>query len=451
MLLNLLKDKSGNFGLMTALVAVPLIGAAGMAVDYAKAMSRKHHMQEAADAAVLAAATSGKTNLRDLTAVAQSFYDSNISQRGYGPQNLQLSVDAAKRITVTVSARVPVSLAAVLHPEGIPVTVLSQAEPGQDQTIEVVLVLDTTYSMVGKKLSDLKAASKSMLNLFKKADPSRNRIRIGIVPFSRYVNVGTHNRNQSWITVPADYATTTNSCTTSRPVLSKSNCTTVSKTGYNDGIPYSYTQEQCKTVVYGDPVTTCAPKTNTYSWSGCVDSRKSPSDLLDSADPKYVGLLNTSCGSPITPLTNDYTTLGKAVDAMKANNETYIAPGILWGWSLLSPTVPFDQGAPMDDKTRKIMVVMTDGANTKSPTYPYHNGNDARLADKKMKSVCDNARDAGVTTYTVAVGVTESAALAALASCASDASKALSVDDSAELEEIFGGIATQILTARLTM
>ena len=45
------KDKSGNFAVMTAIVAVPLIGAAGMATDFSMALSRKADLQAAADAA----------------------------------------------------------------------------------------------------------------------------------------------------------------------------------------------------------------------------------------------------------------------------------------------------------------------------------------------------------------------------------------------------------------
>ena len=34
-----ISDRSGNFGIMTALLMVPLLGMAGMAVDFAHAMS----------------------------------------------------------------------------------------------------------------------------------------------------------------------------------------------------------------------------------------------------------------------------------------------------------------------------------------------------------------------------------------------------------------------------
>jgi len=61
-----------------------------------------------------------------------------------------------------------------------------------------------------------------------------------------------------------------------------------------------------------------------------------------------------------------------------------------------------------------------------------------------------NAKTAGLTIFTVAVGVTGSTA-AGLAECASDKSKAYSIEDSAKLVDVFKTIAGQIMTPRLTM
>ncbi|WP_104663806.1 TadE/TadG family type IV pilus assembly protein [Ensifer adhaerens] len=55
----LLKCRSGNFGLLAAIVAIPLIAAIGVAIDLAAALNRKAVMQGAADAAALAGAAAG--------------------------------------------------------------------------------------------------------------------------------------------------------------------------------------------------------------------------------------------------------------------------------------------------------------------------------------------------------------------------------------------------------
>ena len=51
----LLADRSGNFGMLTALLMVPLIGSAGMAIDYGHAMSLRTQLYAAADAAAVGA------------------------------------------------------------------------------------------------------------------------------------------------------------------------------------------------------------------------------------------------------------------------------------------------------------------------------------------------------------------------------------------------------------
>ena len=47
---NIWQDKSGNFGILSALLMVPLIGAAGVALDVTHGMAVKSDLQMAADA-----------------------------------------------------------------------------------------------------------------------------------------------------------------------------------------------------------------------------------------------------------------------------------------------------------------------------------------------------------------------------------------------------------------
>src|SRR5690242_2977058 len=53
----MLQDRSGNFGIMTALLLPVLVGAAGISVDLTNAMQARSSMQGLADAAALAAAS----------------------------------------------------------------------------------------------------------------------------------------------------------------------------------------------------------------------------------------------------------------------------------------------------------------------------------------------------------------------------------------------------------
>lgn len=450
----LLRCQSGNFAVLTAVMAVPLLLMTGVAIDYHTASTQRSQLQEAADAAVLYAASSGETDPAKLQAMAEKAFHGNIPSSLAGSARVDhFEVTPDHHVSITVSAKAFILLTRLIKPEGLDISVLSQALAGSDDKIEVALVLDNTYSMYGQKLTDLKSASNSLVKIFENVDKTKNKVKIAVVPFSRYVNVGTSYRGSAWLNVPDDYSTTQNVCTTSKPVISQSGCTTTTKTGYNDGVPYTYKSTSCTSVVYGEPVKTCADKTSTYKWSGCVGSRKSPFDVVDTTgDEKYTGLLNTSCGAALLPLSNNYTSIRAAITAMVANNETYIAPGILWGWNVLSSTQPFPEGLAYNTGVKKFIILMTDGTNTVSPSYPAHNGSSVSKSDGLMATVCANVKAKDITVYTVAVGIDAASSTATeLAKCASAPDKAVLVQDSSKLTSTFEAIASQIVASRLTM
>ncbi len=447
------KDKSGNFGVVTALLVVPLFACAGLAVDFSKAMVSKAELQSAADSAVLSAVSMAKTSNETMKAELTKVFKGNLSPALAGSASVEdVNISTDNYITINAKSSIPLTLGAFFFKDSWELKVAAQAVRSDYQKVEIAMVLDNTYSMTGQKLTNLKAAANALLDVFEKS--KNQNVRFALVPFSRYVNVGTANRNQLWLTVPDDYSTTKNTCTTSKPVISKSGCKTVTTTGTNDGVQTTSTKEQCESYTYGEPVTSCSDKTSTYTWTGCVGSRNNPLDVNDTEPTlRYTGLLNTSCGSAVVPLTTNYSTLRTAISKMVANNETYIPAGVLWGWNMLSPTQPFTEGEPKATGINKFLIIMTDGTNTLSPNksnYMLHTGTDTAKADSLMTTVCSNAKNAGLTIYTVAVGVTGSTA-EGLATCANDSSKAFSIEDSAKLVEVFKKIAGQILTPRLTM
>lgn len=62
-----LTDKSGNFGIMTAILLPVLLGFAGAGMELANVMQVKADMQNTADSAALAAATEARLKKGDLT------------------------------------------------------------------------------------------------------------------------------------------------------------------------------------------------------------------------------------------------------------------------------------------------------------------------------------------------------------------------------------------------
>ncbi len=389
------KDRSGNFALTAAVLSLPLFGAAAFAVDYVNAASYRADIQNAVDAAVLSAASSNKTTEAELRIVAEEALRGNLPKGVRDDVSVKgLVVSADGRVTLTVDGVLPSTFAHLFNFDTLKVNVAAQASRPGSQSLEVALVLDNTGSMKGQKLADLKTATLEMITTFEQA--TELKTKMGVVPFGDYVNVGLGNRGRSWLQVEPD---------------SKSRI-----------------------------------------WRGCVGSRANPDDTRKGrTDRPIPGLMNVACVAPILPLTDKFDSVRTAVSAMQANGLTYVPAGVLWGWHVLAPGEPFAEAAKPAKTLRKFMIVMTDGANTRSPTYPSHTGTNIKLADDKMVETCTNAKADGIEIFTVAVGIDNAATRAELAKCASSPANAIAVSESRKLKQTFQDIAAQILRVRLTM
>jgi hypothetical protein len=105
---------------------------------------------------------------------------------------------------------------------------------------------------------------------------------------------------------------------------------------------------------------------------------------------------------PLTALKTNKNKIIQKINALRAKGTTYIPAGLMWGWRVLSHNAPFTQGA--DDATikrwnvRKVIVLMTDGANTVSPylrnsrTYREHTGHDTNYANSMTLEACNNIK-----------------------------------------------------------
>jgi hypothetical protein len=133
---------------------------------------------------------------------------------------------------------------------------------------------------------------------------------------------------------------------------------------------------------------------------------------------------------------------------MTANGETYIAPGLLWGWRLLSHNPPFADGLPAGS-AKKILVLMTDGANTYSASYPEHHNTDVAAANDKLAKVCAAAKTGGLTLYTIAFQVTDTTIQNVLSQCATGVPYYYNAQTNADLQAAFTSIGAQLTNLRL--
>ena len=348
----------------------------------------------------------------------------------------------------------------------ITMSVTSQAAFGTGN-VEIVFALDTTGSMSSvdpgtghTKLADAQVAASNLIDTIFSAPSANSRVKVGFVPFNYYVNVGLAYRGAAWLTNTNDYTgpAITPACYPTYPNIVYGAVIHHADPYLNDGVPAIYNWDEYPVVSYGAPgPNQCDPPWSpTYTWSGVVGSR---SALLDQQET--VGAANPVSGiynfglppQPLQRLTNNPALIKSQINSTTAGGETYIAPGLLWGWRVLSPFGPFADGASYSPATKKIMILMTDGANTHSPNYPDHEGGDVTSgsgANAITSSTCTSIRTAGIEIYTVAFAVTDLTIKSILQGCASDSAHYFDAGTSAAMMAAFQQIGANMTALRLT-
>ncbi|MDX2159466.1 MAG: pilus assembly protein [Hyphomicrobiaceae bacterium] len=395
------RDRSGAAAIVFALSAMLVLGGVGLSIDGARLYGVQHRLQQALDSAVLAAARRAATDgtTEQVEATFNSFFAATEVAQDIPIRSVVPDTSRPRRVWAGVVADVPMVLMPILGFRTAEVRAQSMAEFGFTR-LEIALALDNTGSMEGAKLDALKQSALRLVDTLLSKGPGGDAVRFALVPFGQYVNVGVDRRGSTWLTVPPDDSSST--------------------------------------------------------WNGCVGSRASPLNVQDSSyDARIPGIPNAFCPSPIQPLTSARSVLAAAIGDMVATGATYIPAGVMWGWRVLSTGEPFsesagDRTAPDGDRINKILILMTDGANTRSATFPGHDGTDTEAANQHTATACANAKATGIGIYTIAFDVTDATVKAMLTSCASAPGRFFDASDSAQLDAAMQAIGQQLSSLRLS-
>lgn len=503
-----LSDRRGNVATVVALSMGPICIAGLGAMDLARATSAKSQLQDALDAASLAAARTNAETDAELKAAGDRFL----------AQNLKLSSDFSIKTTafrfgengkVISSAQLEVKpfIAGMVNGGMMSVGASSEVVRAGAK-LEIALVLDNTGSMnSGSKLSNLKTAAKSFITTMedvaeKSVEPEM--VKIAIVPFSNTVRVdGATYRYASWIdqtgSSPVNdeiFTTATGTQHANRFDLFAKlgttwrGCVEMRRAPYDvDGTPptsgatlytpyFAVDEPDRRTSGYGEEYENdyVSDGTSSSNWrvrQGSVTKYKSTSGLGTGFGP------NKDCAlQKLIRLSTDFGALRTAIDNLNATGNTNIPIGMAWGWNVLSPDAPFSDGAAYtDEKFKKIVILMTDGDNTmdqrdtpndgtyagtgyiwqgrvlKASGHPLTNGATAEerkeALDSRLALLCTNMKNKDIEIYTMRVEVTTGTSTL-LKGCASGVDHYYEVKDSSTLTQVFESIAGQIAALHLS-
>lgn len=482
-------DRRGNIAVTLALALIPIVTLAGGAIDVSRAYVVKARLTQALDAAGLAVAGTPGASETKLKELAQHFFNANYPAAEIGvPGNLLVAL-GDNTVTLSVTADMQTVLLGIVGIDEMQVGAEIEVTR-ESKGLEVVMVLDNTGSMGSSgKIQALKTASRSMIDILFGDQAHPEKLMMGLVPFAAGVNVGTdfsedymdmagqssiHDenftpgtnlwslyndiRNRSW---PG--------CVQTRPSPMDEEDTLPTRSNPDSlWVPWFAPDEPDKSNYYyvndylSDDTRNKAKEderqrnTSKYNNAWVSSSSKGPNDGCDMR--------------PITPMTNDRNLLLDEIDAMQASGLTHIPVGLAWGWRVISPSAPFTEGKPYDDKeVNKAIILLTDGENVLG-TRNNHNGSyytaygylsEGRLGttngwtasnrlDEKTEQICENIKDTGVRLYTITFQVSSSSTRELMRDCATSPSLYFDSPSNEELTTVFQAIARDLSNLRLS-
>lgn len=403
------RDCRGSFATITGVSIVAIMLCAGIALDYTRIAHTRSIINDALDAAILAAGnelSSGTATGAQLEQDFRDYFEANLESRSVSLDNIQIvrfeASESTGKISAEAHAKVPTTLLALTGTKevdiGVPVEAVFASED-----IEVAMVLDVTGSMKQNgKLQALKSAASDAIGILLPNGSTGDRVRIGVVPYSSAVNAG-------------GYAATASA----------------GQAGKDD----------------------------------CVTERGGSQSATDASYSVSPVLAQTSAcpGQSILPLTSNATQLVNQIGSFTASGYTAGHIGIAWGYYMLSENWRSlwrgAEPARYSDPVHKVAIIMTDGEFN---TYYYGvKGNVNRQENRSSDAAEDLCTDmkrtkggsSGITIYAIAFDAPYKAEKL-LKQCASpdtgDKTHFFSASDPEELRAAFATIASDIRQLRLS-
>lgn len=504
-------DNRGNVAVVAALAMGPICVAGLGAMDLARVTSAKSQLQDALDAAALAAARTNATTPEELKAAGDRYLKQNLKalSSDFALASSTFTFGESGQVIASATLRVTPFVAGLVTGGAMDVGASAEVVRA-DQKVEIALVLDTTGSMTeGTKLADMKKAAKSFITFMegvaaKAVEP--DAIKISLVPFANTVRVDeSAYRYSMWVDQSGTSPINNEIFTTSSGNQFANRFSLFSALGTGWGgcmemrqAPYDVqdTPPTSGATLYTPYFAPDEPDSQTSGYGRDYQNDYVPDNtsstnwrvrqgMINKYGGKKKGGMSTGfgpnkgCGvSKMMRLTTNYSSLRTAIDALSASGNTNIPIGMSWGWNTLAPHAPFADGVPYNEKGhKKVLVLMTDGENTMDQRDTPNDGNYAgtgyiwqgrvlkangaplqqgatsaeRTAalDSRLALVCENMKAKGIEIYTIRVEV-DTGSSALLKTCATADDYYYDVKSSSTLTTVFESIAGQIAALHLS-
>jgi len=345
----LLKAQRGNVVTIFALSLIPILAVAGAAIDLSRIQSAKVQTGALLDQAVLAAANLSSSD--DPVILVENWMSSQMSQFGYHPKDLRVQVNAvvalnSKSVAATATLTVDTAIMHIFGQDEVTIKVASAAVQSIPN-IEIAMVLDISSSMRGSRLSSLKTASTEFVDIML-TDITKDATSISVVPFGGTVNIGAALFKKFAVRT-TDFGTITD------PSLAQYDIGTSVETGdfrFTDG-------NNCLEAIQADYSTAILPN---YSRGQVPDFWRWWNNHPWCPENASASFFNS----------NNANAIKAHLNGMVLSDGTGMDIGALWGLKALSPSFRGALGGdfadrPLEfdsDESKKIMIIMTDGAIT---------------------------------------------------------------------------------------
>jgi Flp pilus assembly protein TadG len=461
-----IRDDRGNVAMLFALMMLPILGCIGLAVDYGRAYRLHTQLQIVADAATSAALNEYRETgdiIKGQTRLL-AFIDQGLAKDGMvrareengngsgviGSRVVYVDGSAIDPATSSVRPVLKTSIdtpfLSMLGTESLELAVFTKgavasSQPEGTKDLEVSLMLDVSGSMGETsangtvKITDMIDAAKDFLDIVMPNDAAVDNRRVGLVPFSDRVNVGSYAAAATGFAPTAQIQTGTRTVNifadaSTATWVSLSTCrsrvrSVVDFSSFNNTQAAEYCNNtfqrrvQSGQTQYLVPALTTRvdPVISTRFLRTCVTERQGTERYTDAvAGPNnYVGVFSpgsslstqysssqtNNCSIPeIKTLTTDKQSLKDHINTFTPLNGTAGHVGTAWSYYMLSPewnrfwsTGHIDVAEYNEPNTIKAAVLMTDGQYNSNWVNPG--------ASAQAIAICNEMKAKGITVYTI--------------------------------------------------